>query len=97
MVVVNTENFSGLLPAMTPATVYSQLAARGLRLNFDGRGAIRVSGRLPSQLLASDFVGEGSPIPANKLNLVAQSVGPAEKTGGAVQLLRGNASIISSD
>ena len=44
MVVVNTENFSGLLPAMTPATVHSQLAARGLRLNFDGRGDHSVSG-----------------------------------------------------
>ena len=30
-------------------------------------------------MLASDFVGKGSPIPANKLNLVAQSVGPRRK------------------
>jgi hypothetical protein len=76
---INVENFPGLLPAMTPASVYTALASRGLRLSFDSRGTVRVPGRLPSQLLAGDFIGEGAPIPANKLSLIAQGVGPPKK------------------
>jgi hypothetical protein len=58
------------LESLVPISAGSDLLRRGLGLNFNGAASIRVPGiTIPS----SDFVGEGSPIPAP---LVTTSAGP---------------------
>ena len=63
-----------------PASVYSQLSARGLRIPFEnGTGIVKLPARLASPLIAGDFVLEGAPIPTRRLGLAATSFGPPKK------------------
>ena len=71
----------GVVPAMAPSAVYSKLAPRGLRLNFDGSGPISVPGRLSTPTVAGDFVLEASPIPVRRVGLSSVVVGPPKKLG----------------
>ena len=71
----------GVVPAMAPSAVYSKLAPRGLRLNFDGSGPISVPGRLSTPTVAGDFVLEASPIPVRRVGLSSIVVGPPKKLG----------------
>lgn len=71
----------GVLPVMAPSAVYSKLAPRGLRLNFDGSGPINVPGRLSTPTVAGDFVLEAAPIPVRRVGLSSIVVGPPKKLG----------------
>ena len=77
---VGVENYAGLLPMLMPASVYSQLAVRGLRIPFEnGVGIVKLPARLASPLIAGDFVLEGNPIPTRRLGLQATNFGPPKK------------------
>ena len=76
---VGSENYPGLLPSLAPASVYAQLSARGLRLDFTGVGTVKVPGRSATPSPAGAFIGENSPIPTRRLGAVVASVGPPKK------------------
>jgi hypothetical protein len=69
-------NFTGLLPSLAPNSVYAALAARGLRLDFTGRGAIKIPSRGAAPQVAGDFILEGAPIPTRRMTLTSTPISP---------------------
>jgi hypothetical protein len=74
-----SENYSGALPDLTPASAYAQLTQHGLRLTFGSAGTIKVPGRSSAPNIAGDFISEGQAIPVRRLGATATSVGPVRK------------------
>lgn len=72
---VQTVN-ADFLEALTPASIYPGLAARGLRLNFGRNGAISIPSRSATPTIAGSFVGEGAPIPVRQGAFTSQSLTP---------------------
>ena len=62
-----------LLETLKPLAAGPALLSRGLQLSFDGAGAISVPTFAPG---ASDFVGEGMPIPFKQFPLTAPLLSP---------------------
>ncbi|MDX0491547.1 peptidase U35 [Sinorhizobium medicae] len=66
----------GILPLVAPQSVYAALAARGLRVSFDGIGSVSVPRRADQPNGDGIFVGEGLPIPVRQMSLASSSVKP---------------------
>jgi hypothetical protein len=76
---VGSANYPGLLGALAPASVYAALAARGLRVAFNGVSTIKIPSKLSSPYVGGDFLGEGQPIPTRRLGLSPTTIGPLRK------------------
>jgi Phage capsid family len=71
-----TVNWPTLLGALAPDSTYAALAARGLRVAFNGVSGVRLPAKLPSPLVGGDFIGEGAPIPTRRLGLTGITIVP---------------------
>ncbi|HEY5805389.1 MAG TPA: phage major capsid protein [Lysobacter sp.] len=69
------ETWAEFVTLLGPDSVYSQLAARGLRFTFSG-GKVRHPARSSTPSLSGDFIGENAPIPVRKASVLASSLGP---------------------
>lgn len=72
---------SSLLPAVAPASIYSKLTVRGLRLDLAGVQTLKLATRLASPTAGGDFISELGVIPVKKIGLTMTEVGPCKKLG----------------
>ena len=71
-----TVNWPTLLGSLAPDSTYAALAARGLRVAFNGVSGVRLPAKLPAPLIGGDFIGEGAPIPTRRLGVTGITIVP---------------------
>lgn len=77
---------SGFLKALTGTSIYPQLRSRGVGLNFDGTGTIKLPRRTAGGA-GGGFVAEGSPIRVGRITTAAAEITP-KKMGVIVPFSR---------
>jgi len=76
------ESTAAWLATLTPAPVFTQVAAAGTQLNFGPeQGVIKIPSRAATPSISGAFVGEASPIPVRRLGLTSILLSP-HKMGG---------------
>ena len=65
-----------MLASLAPQSVYAALSARGLRLDFTGRGSIKIPARAATPMIAGDFIAEGGAIPSRRAALTSTPISP---------------------
>lgn len=78
---VDGANYPGLLPALSPTSVFSQLRPRSLSISLGRNGYIRLIGRERPASIPSIFIAEGAPIPVRSLQLAVGPLLQPFKTG----------------
>jgi HK97 family phage prohead protease/HK97 family phage major capsid protein len=76
------EGTAAWLATLTPAPVFTRVAAAGTQLNFGPeQGVIKIPSRAATPSISGAFVGEASPIPVRRLGLTSILLSP-HKMGG---------------
>ena len=78
--------YAGFLDALMPYSVYPALAAKGIRLSFDGYGTVSIPSRTAGGA-AGGFVAEGAPIRVGRITTAATTM-TAKKLGVIVPFSR---------
>ena len=78
--------YAEFLQALTPFSIYPAIAARGIRLSFDGYGTVSIPSRTAGGA-AGGFVGEGAPIRVGRITTAATTM-TAKKLGVIVPFSR---------
>lgn len=78
--------YAGFLDALTPFSIYPVVAAKGIRLSFDGYGTVSIPSRTAGGA-AGGFVAEGQPIRVGRIT-TAPTTMTAKKLGVIVAFSR---------
>jgi|SRR6516162_3302812 hypothetical protein len=63
-----------MIQSITSISAAAEIISRGLRLNMDGIGTLRVPGRVVNPAAAGSWIAEGSPTPARALSFLNAAI-----------------------
>lgn len=70
------ETWDEFVESLPPHSVFAQLSAMGVRLNFDGGGKVNLPARDGTNNVAGDFIGENAPIPVKRVDVSSVPLTP---------------------